>query len=106
MKINVTFITVNNTRRTITVVANDIQEAIGKAQLEEDYSIFAEAEVMENKVYIVQCAHTGKMVANLYPGAAFEGDDGKIRAKEIVDSHNRFHPSKPWKVTEYSESEI
>ena len=47
MNFKVTFITINNKRRTITVQALNIQEAMAEAQNEPDYDMLVEAMPVE-----------------------------------------------------------
>jgi hypothetical protein len=35
-----------------------------------------------------------------YHISAWEGEDGKARAEELVEIHNRFFPNDKWTVTE------
>ena len=50
--------------------------------------------------YTIRNADTGKRVENGCTGACFEGDDGKARAHELTEIHNRAYPQCQWKVTE------
>jgi hypothetical protein len=52
------------------------------------------------QVFIIRDVLSKKMVSNGYAGAAFEGEDGKIRAYELVDIHNTLWPNKLWYVSE------
>ncbi len=45
------------------------------------------------KTYIIREVATGKMV-NCY-----EGKDGKDRAEELVNIHNKYQPQSQWHVT-------
>lgn len=51
-------------------------------------------------VYIIRNTETGKMVDNGSVGAAFEGEDGKARAEELVEIHNRSYRNDEWKVVQ------
>lgn len=44
--------------------------------------------------YIIRKVKTDKMVE------AYEGDDGKVRADELVENHNRHYPNDQWYVDE------
>jgi len=57
---------------------------------------------MNNQIYTIRNVNTGKMVDNGYAGACFEGQDGKVRAYELVDIHNRLYPNNLWKVAQES----
>lgn len=51
------------------------------------------------ETHIIRDVQTGKMVDNGCIGAAFEGQDGKARASELVDIHNKLYPNNLWKVS-------
>lgn len=53
-----------------------------------------------NTAYIICKVTTGKMVDNKPFGSAFEGEDGKARAEDIVQYHNTQYPNNQWYVSE------
>jgi len=54
-----------------------------------------------NATYVIREEETGAVakVTN-FQGAFHEGQDGKERAEELAEIHNRLYPNNKWKVVQ------